>query len=72
LIPATILLALALWLNASIAAQKTAEISASLFEGTMFIFIVDFMSQSKKATLVPKPRATSNKCHKNLFTNQLT
>jgi putative effector of murein hydrolase len=73
LIPPTILLALALWLNASIAAQTAAEITASLFRGTMFIFILDFMLlQSKKATPVPKPKAISKKCHKNLFTSQLT
>jgi hypothetical protein len=66
-----ILLALALWLNANIAAQKATESSASLFEGTMFIFIADFMSQSKKANPVPKPKATMKKCHKNLFTSQL-
>jgi hypothetical protein len=33
--------ALALWLNASIAAQKAAESSASFFEGIRFIFIVE-------------------------------
>jgi hypothetical protein len=38
--------ALALWLNASITAQKAAESSASFFEGIRFIFIGAFLEIS--------------------------
>jgi hypothetical protein len=51
---------LALWLNASIAAQKAAQRSASLFVGIIF----SFMLQMNKAIIVPRAEGLSSEHRK--------